>query len=145
MSCNKCCCSKVVFSGSSNATQALGLNDTLAFNKNISANVDFANNSVTLCKPGIYLVNVSASGSMTGTTADNIIIQLQRNGVNVDGAYRSVANSTATTDIVNLSITGIIRVDETCCPLNDQSATITVANTGAEATYVNVTITVVRL
>lgn len=145
MSCNKCCCSKVVYSGSSNATQALGLNDTLSFNKNISANVDFTSKSVTLNRPGIYLINVSASGSITGATAGNIIIQLQRNGVNLDGSYRSVTTSTATTDIENMSITGIVRVDETCCPLNDQSATITVANTGVAATFVNVTITVVRL
>ncbi len=144
MTCN-CGCQKVVFSGSSNATQAMGVNDTLSFTRNLSMGLDFTSDSVVIKRPGLYLVNVSASGAVTGAAAADIILQLQKNGQNLEGAYRSIANSTAATDIRNLSITGIVRVDPTQCCMDDKSATITVVNTGAAATYSSITITVVRI
>lgn len=141
---NGCCCNKVVFSGSSNASQAVGVNGTLTFVKNVSSGVDIASNSVTIHRPGIYLVNVSASGATTDAAGD-VSIQIQNNGVPINGGYSATANSTAATDIVNLSTTGIVVVNQTNCSLNDQSATISVANTGVAATFSGMAITIVRL
>lgn len=144
MSCH-CNCEKTVYSGSSNALQAVPVNGLLAFNKNIASDVTYTSNSVTVRRPGIYLVNVSASGALTGATAGNIVLQLQRNGQNLDGAYQATANSTAADDIENISLTALVRVDPTECCLNDKSATISIASTGVGATFTNVMITIVRV
>jgi metal-dependent HD superfamily phosphatase/phosphodiesterase len=117
----------------------------LSFTKSIaSKNQDFTSNSVTFEEPGLYLVTVSASGAVSGTTAGIIGIQLQQNGQNMAG-YASTTYSTGATDVESVTVQALVRVEPTTCPLDDRSVTVSVANTNSAAIYSNVTLTTLRL
>lgn len=75
----------------------------------------------------------------------DVTVQLNGNGSAIPGAISTV-NSTAATDIGNLSFTAIVRVLPNCCAIQSNSPlTLTVENTGVEATYSNAAITITRL
>ena len=99
--------------------------------------------SIQLKRPGYYMVHFNASAAATAT--GDVTVQLNGNGSAIPGAI-STANSTAATDIGNLSFTAIVRVLPNCCAIQSNSPlTLTVENTGVEATYSNAAITVTRL
>lgn len=132
------------------ATQDLSINENLVFTSapvstSCNCNTTLANGGVQLRNPGIYLVEVNADASISGATAGDITIQLQNNGVNITGA-EATANSTATTDIVNLKFTALVRVLSNCCAMQSNvPTTLTVVNTGVASTITNSAITVTKV
>lgn len=139
-----CNCDKVVFSGSLAASQTATQGLPVNFTRNLSSGVQYTDSSITLRRPGIYQVIVDASAATTASTATNVVLQLSRNGTQV-GKVQSTATSSSATAFVDLSFSAIVKVDQTCCPFDDNAATLTFVNAGAPATYSSLTVTVVRL
>lgn len=98
--------------------------------------------SIQLKKPGVYLISVDAVAAESGT-AGTVTMQLQKNGVNVEGATSS-SNSAAVTDFNGMSFSTVIKVLPSCASI-DNTTTLTVLNTGVGAIYSNTNITVVKL
>ncbi len=139
-----CNCDKVVFSGSLAASQSVTSGAPVGFTRNLSANVTYTDTSITIRRPGVYRVSVDASAATTASTATDVTIQLQRNGTQV-GKVQSTATSSSATDFVNLSFDAVIKVEQTCCPLSDNSATLTFVNSGDAATYSAMTVVITRV
>lgn len=137
-------CDKAVFSGSLAAPQTVQQGAPVGFSKNLAAGVRYTDTSVTLYRPGIYLITVSASAATTSSAATDVVLQMQRNGNQV-GKVQARATSGSTTAYVGLVVNAIIKVDKTCCPFDDKSATMTFVNSGAAANYSAVDVTVVQL
>ena len=97
----------------------------------------------TLNKPGYYYVTVTASGAASSEGADPISLALY-NGTDIIPGAAASATSTATTDIVNLTINTIIPVRPSCCAI-DNTVNLIVMNTGVAATFTNTTITITKL
>lgn len=95
-----------------------------------------------LNKPGYYYVTFNADGAAT-TAVGDLIVVLQNNGVAVPGA---IATFTATVadDATNLAFSTIIRVPPSCCAV-DNTANLTLVNTGVAATFTNVNINITKL
>lgn len=99
--------------------------------------------SIQLKRPGYYMVHFNASAAATAT--GDVTVQLNGNGSTIPGAISTV-NSTAATDIGNLSFTAIVRVLPNCCAVQSNSPlTLTFVNTGVEAAYSNAAVTITRL
>lgn len=97
--------------------------------------------SFTLTKPGYYYVTFN--GTITNTAAGIVTAQLLNGGVAVPGAEASITNA-AVTDERSFSFATIIRVLPSCCAI-DNTTTLTVANTGIEATYSVANINITKL
>lgn len=97
---------------------------------------------ITLKGEGTYLVMFNAAAA-EGGTAGIITAQLQRDGVAVPSAYASEYSS-ATTDTINLAFSDIIEVKKSCNCV-DNTTTLTVANTGINASYSNAYLKVIKL
>ena len=138
---------KSVLNAYTNQNQTLTTGQSLIFN-NINllngCSIDFiaGSGSIELEKSGVYLVTVDAIAVESGTVGD-VTIQLQKNGVNVNGATAS-ENSTADTDIVNLSFSTLVRVLPSCASI-DNTTVLTILNTGVGATFSNVNINIIKL
>lgn len=141
MSCN---CGTVLFSGSLNATQSIGTGLPVGFSKNLAMGCSYTNTSVTIRQAGVYQVVVSASAATTQSSATNLTIELMNNGTQVSNV-ESTTTSTSTTDVQPMAFSALVKVDPTVCPLNDNSATLTVVNSGGDATYSNITITIIKV
>lgn len=98
--------------------------------------------SITLNRPGLYYVNLSATGVESGT-AGNITIQMYNNGVAVPGAT-ATEYSGDTSSIENLSFGAIIEVKPSC-PSTNNTAVLTFINTGTGTTYSNVIVNIFKL
>ena len=98
----------------------------------------------SLNKPGFYFVTFNGVGAATGATVGNIVIQLQRNGVNVPGAFTSAASTTALTDVKSLSFSTIIQVKPSCCAV-DNNVNLTFVNTGIPTTFSNINVAITKL
>lgn len=98
--------------------------------------------TITLAKPGLYLVAFNADGSTSGT-AGNLAVQLYQNGVAVPGAVSTVSSDTAA-DLETISFTKIILVKPSCCSI-DNTAYLTFVNTGVASLYTNINVDVVKL
>lgn len=98
--------------------------------------------SFLLLKPGLYYIDVTASGAQNGTVG-NITLQLFSNGMPVPGAS-STANSTTATDVEGLSFSKLIEVRPTC-PVNSDPVSLTIVNTGVSATYSNINVNLFKL
>ena len=100
--------------------------------------------SFTLCRPGQYVVHFNAN--VANATAESGIVSatLYVNGVAYPGAI--AANTSAgTTDIGNIAFTVAVDVLPNCCAIRTNlPTTITVNNTGLQATYSNVALTITR-
>lgn len=122
---------------------AEAVNGVLAFaNRQLTGcSIDFTTGSTTisLTKPGLYLVEFNATVTNAGTTG-NVVAQLQKNGVNVPGATATTSSTSTTV----LTFTQIIEVNPSCCAVNND-ANLTVVNTGVAANYSNFNINVVKL
>jgi hypothetical protein len=135
-----------------NCLSATSANQTILSNTAIPFNtinllqgnsIDFSGGtSILLDKPGIYLINVNAN-VLEASTTGTITMQIQKNGVNINGAVAS-ANSASTTDSENLSIMTLVKVLPSCCMV-DNNANITVLNICVASVYSNANITIVKL
>jgi hypothetical protein len=70
-------------------------------------------------------------------------VVLQNNGVAVPGAIATFTTTVAD-DATNLAFSTIIRVPPSCCAV-DNTANLTLVNTGVAATYTNVNINITKL
>ena len=97
--------------------------------------------TVTLRKTGYYLVNFS--GVLSAASTGLVSTQLYNNGVAIPGALSSITIDTAGS-LKNVSFSTVVRVLNSCACI-DNTANLTVVNTGLEATYSDAEITIVRL
>ena len=99
-------------------------------------------NTFQLNKPGYYYITFNADAAAIETVG-LLAMQLQNNGVAVQGAEASSTTTTAG-NISNYAFSTIIRVLSSCCAV-DNTAKLTIVNTGVDATYSNVNINVTKL
>ena len=127
-------------------TQVVGVDSNVIFNQiNIlnGSSIDFnaGTSVVTLAKPGVYLITIDANISDVDA-AGVVTLQINKNGVQIPGA---IVNTTAAIDTnYSVNMTTIVKVLPSCCAI-DNSANITIVNTGIETTYSNVNISIVKL
>ena len=95
-----------------------------------------------LNKPGYYYVTFNADGAAT-TTPGDVVIVLQNNGIAIPGAMATVTVAAAD-DATNLAFATIVKVPPSCCAI-DNTARLTLANTGVPATYTNANINITKL
>ena len=101
--------------------------------------------SVTLQQTGIYHITFTAVAS--GDTAGIVTLQLLEDGNVVDGAFSSQTITTPTTELRTFVIDYYILVNSGCV-LNQPltlSKTISVQNTGVDATFTSVVFNVERV
>ena len=94
-----------------------------------------------LNKPGYYYVTFNADAF--SATVDAITVELQNNGVAVPGATATITPAVAK-DVMNLGYANIIKVPPSCCAI-DNTANLTLVNTGVAATFTNVNINITKL
>ena len=100
--------------------------------------------TVQFNKCGIYKVTVS--GSVTGSAAGEIVIQLEKNGI-VQPQAVSLATAADATSIIPFSFTTLIQVPDSNninCPCST-TTTINLRNAGIEDTYNTITVTAIRI
>lgn len=98
--------------------------------------------TVTLRRPGFYLVSFDGdvlAGASTGT----VTVQLANNGTVVPGALQS-QQASAEGDAIGLGFSTVVRVLNSCSCI-DNTANLTILNTGLASTYTNAEINVVKL
>ena len=95
-----------------------------------------------LNKPGYYYVTFNADAAATEALGV-LSMELQNNGVAVPGAEAS-STTTVAGNISNYAFSTIIRVLPSCAMV-DNTAKLTVVNTGVDATYSNVNINITKL
>lgn len=94
----------------------------------------------TLTKPGYYYV--SFNGTITGTTAGTVTVELL-NGA--DAVPAALASTTiAVDDVATLNFSTIIRVLPSC-PAIDNTTKLSVVNTGVATTFTNTNINITKL
>lgn len=126
-------------------TQEVAVNGTLTFSTDrILTGCTATRNGQTfqLNKPGYYYVTFNADSAAT-TAAGDIVVVLQNNGIAVPGAI-ATQTVAAADDAVNLAFTTIIRVPPSCCAV-DNTANLTLVNTGVAATFTNANINITKL
>ena len=96
--------------------------------------------SFSLNKPGFYFVTFN--GDASSAVAGDITVQLLSNADIVPGASATV--TAAIGNIYNVSFSTIVQVLPSCCAC-DNSKTLTIANTGVDATYTNANIVITKL
>ena len=126
-------------------SQAVTTNGTIAFTTDrILTGCTATRNGATfqLNKPGYYYVTFNATASATDTVG-LLTVELYNNGVAVPGAEASTATTVAD-NVSNYAFSTIVRVPPSCCMV-DNTARLTVVNTGVDATYTNVNINITKL
>lgn len=116
---------------------------------------------IILAKPGLYeiIVNNTAAAApistgastsgddvqtpASGESTTDVTIAIQNNGSLIPGATMT-ATSTGEDDKVNISLATIVLVRPSCCAV-DNTARISVVNTGIPAQYTDADITIVKL
>ena len=134
-----------MISSYNNTSQEVAINGLLTFTTDrILTGCTATRNGQTfqLNKPGYYYVTFNADGAAT-TAAGDIVVVLQNNGVAVPGAIATFTTTVAD-DATNLAFSTIIRVPPSCCAV-DNTANLTLVNTGVAATYTNVNINITKL
>lgn len=134
-----------MISSYNNSTQEVAINGLLTFTTDrILTGCTATRNGQTfqLNKPGYYYVTFNADGAAT-TAVGDIVVVLQNNGVAVPGAVATFTTTVAD-DATNLAFSTIIRVPPSCCAV-DNTANLTLVNTGVAATYTNVNINITKL
>ena len=134
-----------MISSYNNTSQEVAINGLLTFTTDrILTGCTATRNGQTfqLNKPGYYYVTFNADGAAT-TAVGDIIVVLQNNGVAVPGAIATFTTTVAD-DVTNLAFSTIIRVPPSCCAV-DNTANLTLVNTGVAATYTNVNINITKL
>ena len=126
-------------------SQAVTTNGTLTFTADrILTGCTATRNGATfqLNKPGYYYVTFNATASATDTVG-LLTVELYNNGVAVPGAEASTTTTVAG-NVSNYAFSTIVRVPPSCCMV-DNTARLTVVNTGVDATYTNVNINITKL
>ena len=134
-----------MLSSYNNTTQEVAINGLLTFTTDrILTGCTATRNGQTfqLNKPGYYYVTFNADGAAT-TEVGDIIVVLQNNGIAVPGAIATFTTTVAD-DATNLAFSTIIRVPPSCCAV-DNTANLTLVNTGVAATFTNVNINITKL
>jgi hypothetical protein len=134
-----------MISSYNNTSQDVAINGLLTFTTDrILTGCTATRNGQTfqLNKPGYYYVTFNADGAAT-TAVGDIVVVLQNNGVAVPGAIATFTTTVAD-DATNLAFSTIIRVPPSCCAV-DNTANLTLVNTGVAATYTNVNINITKL
>lgn len=134
-----------MISSYNNTSQEVAINGLLTFTTDrILTGCTVTRNGPTfqLNKPGYYYVTFNADGAATAAVGD-IVVVLQNNGVAVPGAIATFTTTVAD-DAINLGFSTIIRVPPSCCAV-DNTANLTLVNTGIAATYTNVNINITKL
>ena len=134
-----------MLSSYNNTTQEVAINGLLTFTTDrILTGCTATRNGQTfqLNKPGYQYVTFNADGAAT-TAVGDIVVVLQNNGVAVPGAIATFTTTVAD-DATNLAFSTIIRVPPSCCAV-DNTANLTLVNTGVAATYTNVNINITKL
>ena len=134
-----------MISSYNNTAQEVAINGLLTFTTDrILTGCTATRNGQTfqLNKPGYYYVTFNADGAAT-TAVGDIVVVLQNNGVAVPGAIATFTTTVAD-DATNLAFSTIIRVPPSCCAV-DNTANLTLVNTGVAATYTNVNINITKL
>ena len=134
-----------MISSYNNTSQEVAINGLLTFTTDrILTGCTATRNGQTfqLNKPGYYYVTFNADGAAT-TAVGDIVVVLQSNGVAVPGAIATFTTTVAD-DVTNLAFSTIIRVPPSCCAV-DNTANLTLVNTGVAATYTNVNINITKL
>ena len=134
-----------MISSYNNTAQEVAINGLLTFTTDrILTGCTATRNGQTfqLNKPGYYYVTFNADGAAT-TAVGDIVVVLQNNGVTVPGAIATFTTTVAD-DATNLAFSTIIRVPPSCCAV-DNTANLTLVNTGVAATYTNVNINITKL
>lgn len=134
-----------MISSYNNTSQEVAINGLLTFTTDrILTGCTATRNGQTfqLNKPGYYYVTFNADAAATDTVGD-IVVVLQNNGVAVPGAIATFTTTVAD-DATNLAFSTIIRVPPSCCAV-DNTANLTLVNTGVAATYTNVNINITKL
>lgn len=130
-------------------TQILTENEDLIFAPNkilAGCPVTHTENSSTIklnC-PGYYYVSFNGDAVATAATETApIVVTLFNKTLAVPGAEASALSATDD-QVVNLSFSTIIKVGPSCCVV-DNDGQLTFTNTGADATYTNVSVSVFKL
>ena len=134
-----------MISSYNNVSQEVAINGLLTFTTDrILTGCTATRNGQTfqLNKPGYYYVTFNADGAAT-TAVGDIVVVLQNNGVAVPGAIATFTTTVAD-DATNLAFSTIIRVSPSCCAV-DNTANLTLVNTGVAATFTNVNINITKL
>lgn len=134
-----------MISSYNNTSQEVAINGLLTFTTDrVLTGCTATRNGQTfqLNKPGYYYVTFNADGAAT-TAVGDIVVVLQNNGVAVPGAIATFTTTVAD-DATNLAFSTIIRVPPSCCAV-DNTANLTLVNTGVAATYTNVNINITKL
>ncbi len=134
-----------MISSYNNTTQEVAINGLLTFTTDrILTGCTATRNGQTfqLNKPGYYYVTFNADGAAT-TAVGDIVVVLQNNGIAVPGAIATFTTTVAD-DATNLAFSTIIRVPPSCCAV-DNTANLTLVNTGVAATFTNVNINITKL
>ena len=134
-----------MISSYNNTSQEIAINGLLTFTTDrILTGCTATRNGQTfqLNKPGYYYVTFNADGAAT-TAVGDIVVVLQNNGIAVPGAIATFTTTVAD-DATNLAFSTIIRVPPSCCAV-DNTANLTLVNTGVAATYTNVNINITKL
>ena len=95
-----------------------------------------------LNKPGYYYVTFNAVAAAT-EAAGELVIDLYDNGVAVPGA-KAASTTTVVGNNDNYAFATIIRVPPSCCAI-DNTANLTLINTGIAATFANVNISITKI
>ena len=134
-----------MISSYNNSSQEVAINGLLTFSTDrILTGCTATRNGQTfqLNKPGYYYVTFNADGAAT-TAVGDIVVVLQNNGVAVPGAIATFTTTVAD-DATNLAFSTIIRVPPSCCAV-DNTANLTLVNTGVATTFTNVNINITKL
>ena len=134
-----------MLSSYNNTTQDVAINGLLTFTTDrVLTGCTATRNGQTfqLNKPGYYYVTFNADGAAT-TAVGDLIVVLQNNGVAVPGAIATFTTTVAD-DAVNIAFSTIIKVPPSCCAV-DNTANLTLVNTGVAATFTNVNINITKL
>ena len=134
-----------MISSYNNTSQEVAINGLLTFTTDrILTGCTATRNGQTfqLNKPGYYYVTFNADSAAT-TAVGDIVVVLQNNGVAVPGAIATFTTTVAD-DATNLAFSTIIRVPPSCCAV-DNTANLTLVNTGVATTYTNVNINITKL
>lgn len=134
-----------MISSYNNTSQDVAINGLLTFTTDrILTGCTATRNGQTfqLNKPGYYYVTFNADGAAT-TAVGDIVVVLQNNGIAVPGAIATFTTTVAD-DATNLAFSTIIRVPPSCCAV-DNTANLTLVNTGVAATFTNVNINITKL
>ena len=126
-------------------TQNVATNETLTFTTDrilTGCTATRDGSTFQLNKPGYYYVTFNASGAATSEVGD-IVVALVNNGVAVPGATATVS-PTVINSTRNFAFSTIIKVPPSCCAINN-TANLTIVNTGVAATFTNANINITKL